>query len=976
MPSKNATTRLVIVESPTKARTIKRFLPAGYQVEASMGHVRDLPSNAAEIPDRYKKTDWARLGVNVDAGFEPIYVISPKKRAVVNNLKAALKSADEVYIATDEDREGESIGWHLVEVLQPDVPVKRMVFHEITERAILEALDKTRDIDTNLVDAQETRRVLDRLVGYAISPLLWRKIAPKLSAGRVQSVAVRLLVMRERERMSFVSASYWDLAAKLERLGTTFDASLTHVGGVRVAGGRDYDPDTGRLKAELTPGVDTVVLDEARARELAAAAGSAAWRVAGLEEREQTRSPAAPFTTSTLQQEAGRKLGLSARDTMRVAQSLYENGYITYMRTDSTALSQEALNAARGAITRRYGADYLSQGERKHKGAARNAQEAHEAIRPAGTAMKTAQEHGLKGVEAALYDLVWKRTVASQMADARLKFVTARITARSGSDELTFRATGRSVLFPGFFRAYVEGSDDPEAALDDRDQPLPLLATGDGLGCQSVTAEGHETKPPARFTEASLVKLLEAEGIGRPSTYASIIDTIQARGYARKQGQQLVPTFTAFATNNLLERQFRQLVDTEFTAQMEQVLDDIAAGERASGAYLRDFYLGNEGIVRLVDDALEAIDARQISTVENPAWAPYVVRVGRYGPYVEGPLDGETRTASLPPDVAPGDLTKDDLTRYLTEGNMGDVVIATEPGSGTPVYLKRGPFGPYLQLGDAGSDGGKPKRVSLPPGVEPHEVSSDLALRLIALPLRLGDHPEDGKPVDLGIGRYGPYVKHGSTFASIPKGEFVLDVNLERALQLLAQKARRGTAALRVVGADPRTGEAIELYEGRFGPYVKRGSVNASLPRDVAPEALELDQAVALLDAREAAGPSKAKGRRGTGAGAKTTGAKTPGAKTKRGKAGGKGARKPSGPAAPKAKATPEQLVAYLGELDPADAAVVSLTLGAHGPGLDLAAAAARLGIDRSEAETRNKRALFKLRMSFGRDRAKQPDGG
>ncbi|MCC6312180.1 MAG: type I DNA topoisomerase [Trueperaceae bacterium] len=993
MPSKHATTRLVIVESPTKARTIKRFLPAGYQVEASMGHVRDLPSNAAEIPDRYKKTDWARLGVNVDAGFEPIYVISPKKRAVVNNLKAALKAADEVYIATDEDREGESIGWHLVEVLQPDVPVKRMVFHEITERAILEALGKTRDIDTNLVDAQETRRVLDRLVGYAISPLLWRKIAPKLSAGRVQSVAVRLLVMRERERMSFVSAAYWDMAAKLGHGGTTFDATLTHLAGVRVAGGRDYDPDTGRLKAELRPGVDTIVLTEARARELASAAETAAWQVAGLEEREQSRSPAAPFTTSTLQQEAGRKLGLSARDTMRVAQSLYENGYITYMRTDSTSLSQEALSAARAAITRRYGADYLSAGERKHKGGARNAQEAHEAIRPAGTEMRTAQEHGLKGVEAAVYDLVWKRTVASQMADARLKFVTARINAgKAGMEELTFRATGRTVLFPGFFRAYVEGSDDPEAALDDRDQPLPLLATGDGLDCAGVTAEGHETKPPARFTEASLVKLLEAEGIGRPSTYASIIDTIQARGYARKQSQQLVPTFTAFATNNLLERQFRQLVDTEFTAQMEQVLDDIAAGERASGAYLRDFYLGSEGIVRLVDDALEAIDARQISTVENAAWDPYVVRVGRYGPYVEGPLDGETRTASLPPDAAPGDLTKADLTRYLTEGNMGDVTIATEPGSGTPVLLKRGPFGPYLQLGEAGSDGGKPKRVSLPPGVDPHEVSSDLALRLIALPACLGDHPDDGKAVDVGIGRFGPYVKHGSTFASIPKAEFVLDVDLERALQLLAQKARRGSAALRVVGTDPRTGEAVELYEGRFGPYVKRGSVNASLPRDVAPEALELDEAVALLDAREAAGPAKGRGR-GRAKAAKpttkstavkaTSKAAAKGTKTKAASGGGKaGARKgkaggkATSKAAAKTKATPEQLTAYLGELEPADAAVAALTLGAGGAALDVPAAAARLGIGVDDAEARNKRAMFKLRMSFGRDRAKRESGG
>ncbi|MBW7915062.1 MAG: type I DNA topoisomerase [Trueperaceae bacterium] len=980
--------RLVIVESPTKARTIKRFLPADYQVEASMGHVRDLPSSAAEIPDKYKGSEWARLGVNVDAGFEPLYVVSPKKKAVVKNLQSALAQAGEVYIATDEDREGESIGWHLVEVLNPRVPVKRMVFHEITERAILEALSNTRDIDAHLVEAQETRRVLDRLVGYAISPLLWRKIAPKLSAGRVQSVAVRLLVMRERERMSFVPAAYWDLSARLAKGGAgtsgRFEAALTHVGGRRVAGGRDYDAATGRLKAELRRGDDVIELAEADARRLAAAAERAAWKVLGLEEREQTRAPAAPFTTSTLQQEASRKLGLAARDTMRVAQSLYENGYITYMRTDSTNLSEEALAATRAAIEARYGPDYLG-GARKHKGAARNAQEAHEAIRPAGTEMRTADEHALKGLEAAVYDLVWKRTVASQMADARLKFVTARIGATpDGEPELSFRASGRTVLFPGFFRAYVEGSDDPDAALDDRDQPLPPLTQGDSLDCAGVTAAGHETKPPARYTDASLVKLLETEGIGRPSTYASIIDTIQARGYARKQGQQLVPTFTAFATNNLLERQFRQLVDTEFTARMERVLDDIAAGERASDTYLKDFYLGDNGIVRLVDDALGAIDARQISTVENAAWAPYVVRVGRYGPYVEGPLDGEVKTTSLPADLAPGDITKAELERYLVEANMGDVVVATEPASGQPVLLKRGPFGPYLQLGDAGPGGEKPKRVSLPPNVAPHDVGAELALELIALPARLGEHPDDGKVVEVGIGRYGPYVKHGGVYASIPKGEFLLDVTLARALELLAQKKRRGNAPLKELGPDPRTGEPIELYEGRFGPYVKRGSVNASLPRTLPLDVVTVEQASDLLDAREAAGGGKrqAKGRaaaRGKTRPA-TKGATKGTARGKKGKAASKagsararGAKARAADAKP--KATPEQLAAYLDELAPDDAAVLRLTLGAGAPALNVAEAAERLGIDEADALARNKRGLFKLRMSFGRDRTRGSGG-
>ncbi len=873
----------MIVESPTKARTISRFLPPGYQVEASMGHVRDLPSSAAEIPDEVRKERWSRLGVNVEEGFKPIYVVSPGKREVVRRLKAALKQADEVYIATDEDREGESIGWHLVEVLEPRVPVRRMVFHEITADAIRGALENTRDIDLDLVDAQETRRVLDRLVGYELSPLLWRKLAPRLSAGRVQRGAVRRLVRRERARLDFVAAQYWDLTARLASRGAPFTAELTHVAADRVAQGRDFDPATGRLRAGAK---GVVLLGEAAARSLASAAEDAAWRVLEVEEKEQSRSPAPPFTTSTLQQEASRKLGLSARETMRVAQSLYENGYITYMRTDSVHLSTEALTAARDAISRRYGAEYLPDGPRRYRQRARGAQEAHEAIRPAGTQMRTADEHGLRGVEARLYDLIWKRTVASQMKEARLKLVTARVEARLGDaaplaaalggelpagqePTLGFRAAGRTVVFPGFFRAYVEGSDDPEAALDDRDQPLPPLAQGAALDCLAVEAAGHETKPPARYTDASLVKVLEAEGIGRPSTYASIIDTIQTRGYARKVGQQLVPTFTAFATTALLERQFRRLVDTEFTAGMESVLDDIAAGERPSDTYLRDFYLGDEGIVKRVEQAMEDIDARAISTVTAAKWEPYVVRVGRYGPYVEGELDGELKTASLPGDVAPADLTREDLERYLREGNLGDVEVATEPETGEPVLLKRGPFGPYLQLG-RGEGAEKPKRVSLPPGVEPHDVSPEMALRLIALPSPLGEHPEGGT-VDVGIGRFGPYVRHGRTYASIPKDRFVLDVTLPEALELLQKKTARGGGALRELGVDERTGEVVDVREGRYGPYVKRGKLNASLPKDVSPEEVTLEQALALLDARAAAAAAKggAGAKRGRGAGAK-----------------------------------------------------------------------------------------------------------
>ena len=661
---------------------------------------------------------------------------------------------------------------------------------------------------------------------------------------------------------------------------------------------------------------------------------------------------------------------------MRVAQSLYENGYITYMRTDSTSLSEEALKASRAAIEQRYGEEYLHSSVRTFKQSTRNAQEAHEAIRPAGVEMQTSEEHGLRGTEAALYDLIWKRTVASQMANARLKFVTARVgatldaapdavTEQLGSrpTELTFRATGRTVLFPGFFRAYVEGSDDPDAALDDQDQPLPPLNKGDALQCRGVDASGHETKPPARYTDASLVKLLESEGIGRPSTYASIIETIQARGYVRKQGQQLVPTFTAFATNNLLEQQFERLVDTEFTAQMESALDDIAAGERNAAGYLRDFYLGDEGIVKRVDEALEGVDAREISTVHNEKWEPYVVRVGRYGPYVEGPLDGELKTTSLPNEVAPGDLSKEDLERYLVEGNMGDVEVATWEETGEPVLLKRGPFGPYLQLGEVGPKGGKPKRVSLPPGVEPHDVTEPLALDLIALPKPLGVHPESGDPVEVGIGRYGPYVKHQRMYASIPKDENLLEVQLPRALELLAKKSQRGGAALKELGEDPNTGEPIEIRSGRFGPYAKRGSLNASLPRDLAPEDVTLEQALDILAAREAAVAASggAKGKRGAG-------------KKAAAKKGGKGAKakgkKPAKKGPPAPKATPEELAQFFGDLEPEAVAVVERTLGVRGhDAMTPEQAATELGIDEAEAARLNKAALFKLRMAFGRAR-------
>ncbi len=965
LPAERPTRALVIVESPTKARTIKRFLPDEYQVEASMGHVRDLPANAAEIPPEHKGAPWARLGVQIDDGYKPLYVISPKKRDVVRKLKTAMKKADVLVIATDEDREGESIGWHLVEVLEPTIPIKRMVFHEITKDAIERALLDTRDIDANLVDAQETRRVLDRLVGYTISPLLWKKIAPRLSAGRVQSVAVRLLVQREHERLRFRGAEYWDLEASLAKAGdaeapaatagAAFSAKLTHVGEHRVASGRDFDETTGRLKEGLEEGKDLVRLDGDTATALTDALAKGSWSVRDIESRDATRQPAAPFTTSTLQQEASRKLGLTARDTMRVAQGLYERGYITYMRTDSTTLSSEALTAAREAIGRRYGADYLSPKERTYAKRSRNAQEAHEAIRPAGTEMPTSEDLGLGERDAALYDLVWKRTVASQMADARLRFVTARIDAVAGERRGTFRATGRTTLFPGFFRAYVEGSDDPDASLDAQEQPLPPLERGDALRALGLEPSRHETRPPARFTEASLVKLLEQEGIGRPSTYASIIDTILRRQYARKAGSQLVPTFVAFATTNLLEHQFGSLVDTEFTATMETSLDEIATGALASVPYLRAFYAGPSGIEAAVAQGLEGIDAREISTVRTPAWDPFVVRVGRYGPYVDGEIDGEKKTASIPEESAPADLTRDDLERFLREGNAGDLIVGLfDPDAAEraqPMLLKRGPYGPYLQLGEL-VEGTRPKRVSLPPGVTPDGVDENLARSLLSLPRHLGEHPETGAVVEASIGRFGPFVRTEKTFASIPKDEDLLSISLERALELIAKKRTRNEPR-RVVGAHPETGDPVELRDGKYGPYVSHAKVNASLRDEHDPDTIDLETAVALLAEREAAGGGKKKPAKGA-AKKKTTKQKTP-AKA----------------AAKRPKATPEQLERHLDDLDDETRAVVTRLEGMAGEAArSVVHVADELGLAEEDVEKARKRGLFKLRMAYGKARS------
>ena len=842
--------RLVVVESPTKARTIRKFLPSGYRVEASMGHVRDLPSSAAEIPAKVKKEKWARLGVNVDDGFTPLYVVPADKRKTVKMLKDALKDADELYLATDEDREGESIGWHLLEVLQPKVPVKRMVFHEITKPAILRALEETRDLDHRLVDAQEARRLLDRLVGYSVSPLLWKKIAPKLSAGRVQSVAVRVLAAREWQRLDFVKAAYHDVKAELEQGGLAFEAKMTHLGDKRLAGGKDFDENTGKLKDKSK----AFVLGEGDAQALAGRLKDAPWRVAEVEQKAAKRHPAAPFITSSLQQEANRKLGMSARQTMQTAQRLYEQGHITYMRTDSPTLSQEAIDAARKTVAARYGDEYLSPKPRQYSGKVRNAQEAHEAIRPAGTQMRTTGEIGLSGPEAKLYDLIWKRTVASQMAEARLLQTRAVILAAEGTDdESTFRASGQVVEFPGFFRAYVEGKDNPDAALDDRDKPLPDLAEGDTPAARAVTAEAHETKPPARYTDASLVQTLEKEGVGRPSTYASIIDTIVRRGYVTRAGKQLVPTFTAMATDNLLKTHFDQIVDTGFTADMETQLDQIAAGDEKARPFLTRFFLGDDGLTQQIKTGEETIDPRGISTMRHEKWGDIEIRVGRYGPYAAAP-DG--RTSSLAPDLAPADVTAEDLDKLVGEGS-DDQILGIHPDHDMPILLKQGPYGPYVQLGeDPDSDdkkAPKPRRTSIPKGKTVSDVDLAMGIELLRLPRTVGEHPETGKPILANIGRYGPYVQHERTFASLKKdsADDVLTIGLPRALELIAEKARK-SAPLRELGAHPVSGKPLAVFSGRYGPYVKHVKTNATIPKDLDPDTITLAQAAELIDAKEA----------------------------------------------------------------------------------------------------------------------------
>ena len=847
---------LVIVESPTKARTIRDFLPRGYKVAASMGHIRDLPDKAADIPPKYKGEEWARLGVNVEKEFEPLYVVPADKRKVVKELKDALKEADELILATDEDREGESISWHLIQVLAPKVKVRRMVFHEITREAIREALESTRAVDDKLVRAQETRRILDRLYGYTLSPLLWKKIAYGLSAGRVQSVAVRLLVQRERERRAFRAAVYWDLKAHLAHAGQDFDADLVALAGTRLATGKDFDEKTGKLAA----GKEVVLLDESAAARLRERLLQKAWTVSASEEKPGIRRPAAPFTTSTLQQEANRKLRLSARETMRVAQNLYENGYITYMRTDSVHLSNQALTAARECVDRLYGKTYLPPKPRAYTAKNVHVQEAHEAIRPAGSHFRTPDETKLTGREYDVYELIWKRTVASQMPDARVTSLVVTLDV----EDATFRATGKRIDFPGFLRAYVEGSDDPEAALEDQEVLLPHLEVGDSPACTAIDALSHETQPPPRFTEASLVRELEADGVGRPSTYASIIGTIVERGYVQKVGQALVPTFTAFAVTGLLEHHFPKLVDLKFTARMEQSLDDIAEGHAEWLPYLQQFYLGKEGLQKQVESREKKIDPAEARTVPVDGLADATIRIGRFGPYVEVDRAGEMLRASLPKDAAPADLTMEQVEELLRQKREGPDVLGHHPGTGEPIMVLTGQYGPYVQLGQVSDENPKPKRSSLPKGMKPEEVTLDIAVGLLALPRLLGTHAESGSRLFAGQGRFGPYImldkgKDGKDYRSLKGEDHVLTVTLRRALELMAQpkmgRGRRAAPApLKELGPHPEDQAPVALYDGQYGPYVKHGTISASIPKGKDPQAVTLAEAIELLAEKKGRG--------------------------------------------------------------------------------------------------------------------------
>jgi DNA topoisomerase-1 len=921
--------RLVIVESPAKAKTIKGYLGPGYVVEASVGHIRDLPNGAAEVPDKYTG-EVRRLGVDVDHDFQPVYVVNADKKSQVKKLKELLAESDELFLATDEDREGEAIAWHLQEVLKPKVPVRRMVFHEITKDAIREAVANPRELNQRLVDAQETRRILDRLYGYEVSPVLWKKVMRGLSAGRVQSVATRLVVERERERIAFRSAEYWDLTGTFStgRAGDvsdpgTFGARLSAVDGRRVAQGRDFTSlgqlKNGQREASIEGGggrgeggVNVLHLDEADARALAAGLADTAFTVRSVESKPYRRSPYAPFRTTTLQQEASRKLGFGAKATMQVAQKLYENGYITYMRTDSTILSDTAVAAARAQVTQLYGADYLPDKPRTYAGKVKNAQEAHEAIRPSGDRFRTPAETGLTGDQFRLYELIWKRTVASQMKDAVGNSVTVKIGGRaSDGRDAEFSASGKTITFHGFMKAYVEGADDPNAELDDRERRLPQVAENDRLTAEEITADGHATKPPARYTEASLVKELEEREIGRPSTYATILGTILDRGYVFKKGTALVPSFLSFAVVNLLEKHFGRLVDYDFTAKMEDDLDRIARGEAQAVPWLKRFYFGEGangadggegesaaaaagngdgdhlgGLKDLVTD-LGAIDAREISSF--PVGDGIMLRVGRYGPYVERPTQTEDKTghrADVPDDLPPDELTVAFAEELLAKPS-GDFELGTDPHTGRPIVAKDGRYGPYVTevLPDdtpkTGKNAVKPRTASLFKSMSLDTVTLEDALKLMSLPRVVGTDPE-GTEITAQNGRYGPYLKKGTDSRSLQSEEQLFTITVDEALAIYAQPKQRGRAAakppLKELGTDPVSEKPVVVKDGRFGPYVTDGETNATLRRDDDVETITPERGYELLAEKRAKGPAKKTAKKAPAK--KTTAKKTAAKKT------------------------------------------------------------------------------------------------
>jgi DNA topoisomerase-1 len=897
---------LVIVESPAKAKTIAGYLGGDYVVESSIGHIRDLPRSAADVPAAFKSEPWARLGVDVDNDFKPLYVVSREKRDQVAKLRRLVAAASEVYLATDEDREGESIAWHLAEVLSPRVPVMRMVFHEITPAAIASAIEHPRELDRRLVDAQEARRILDRLYGYEVSPVLWRKVAKGLSAGRVQSVATRIVVERERERMRFRSASWYSVEGSFSAEAQPFAARLVEVGGRQVATGEDFSS-TGTLTASD----QVVLLDEPAATGLVATLDGAEFKVASVEERPYRRSPSAPFITSTLQQEAARKLRFSAQRTMQVAQHLYERGYITYMRTDSTTLSDTAVRAAREQARALYGDHSIPRAPRVYRSRVKNAQEAHEAIRPAGDSFRTPAQLGgeLRGEERRLYELVWQRTVASQMNDATGTSARTRIEAATAGDTTVapagtttaFVATGTVITDPGFLAVYREDEDENDEGRADRrsdqDVRLPRLSAGQNVACEGLEVEDHATKPPARYTEASLVRRLEELGVGRPSTYASIIGTIQDRGYVWKKGTALVPSFTAFAVVGLLEDYFANLVDYGFTASMENDLDEIASGGEEQVPWLERFYFGEttpgkvrpatapgrslavdgtHGLKEAVSLHLGEIDAREVNSIslgEDSDGREIVVRVGRYGPYLQR---GDDR-AAVPENLAPDEVTVERATELL-ENPSSDRALGEDPATGKSVILRAGRFGPYVQLGEAGESADKPRTASLLKNMTLETVTLEEALRLLQLPRTVGADPETGEEIVAANGRFGPFLKRGSETRSLENEDQLFSVTIEDALGLFSEpkKRRYGTTAapLRELGPDPESGSPIVLRSGRFGPYVTDGTTNASLRRGEDPDALSLERAAELIADRRAAGPSKRASTRRAGGVKKAAGAR------------------------------------------------------------------------------------------------------